>query len=92
MKGPYFRHQKPSDCGCCYPDVTRIGDDPARGVRILHCIVHGRMEIPLAGVRNPRVDELPIPTEEWRKQERLRLLEGEPGMSFSFKRLLCRLP
>lgn len=72
MPGPYFKGQTPSACGCFYPDVTRIHDDPVMKTRTLHCITHGDVKISLEqgfiadGIR-------PIPNEEWRKKERQRL-------------------
>ena len=75
MTGPYFNGQVSADCGCYYPDVIRLGEDFERGKRILHCIYHGEYEIPLpAGVRkNECCEKRPIPSEEWREQERQRM-------------------
>jgi len=71
MSGPYFKGQIASQCGCFFPDVTRLRDDLAANKRVLHCIVHGTVEIPLYG--HPSDGEQPIPTDEWREQERERL-------------------
>ena len=82
MPGPYFEGQTSNEgCGCYYPDVTRLGDDLKRRVRICHCMTHGRFEIPLS--RNTITDilmdgddvtEKPVPTERWRRKERNRIM------------------
>ena len=72
MPGPYFKDQKPSPCGCFYPDVTRVRDDPVQRQRILFCVVHGDVTIPHEHfIRNETSQE--IPSEEWREIERTRL-------------------
>lgn len=70
--GPYFKGQHPAPCGCYYPDITRIKDDPVNGKRILHCMYHERVEGKL--VLKPVQDVNPIPNENWREGERQRLM------------------
>jgi len=73
MPGPYCRGQQPAECGCYYPDVTRRRDDVENGKRILFCIFHGEYSVPLGNVKDPSPEEVPLPTEEWRENERRRL-------------------
>ncbi len=76
MPGPYFPNQEAAECGCYYPDVTRIEDNPTKGLRVLHCITHGRVEMKV----DPRwltAPTLSIPDDDWRVQERTRLLKSE---------------
>lgn len=73
MPGPYFKNQQTeSTCGCYYPDVTRLRDDAETRTRILHCIYHGDIFIPLKD-NQFMPDEFDIPTEEWREKERQRM-------------------
>ena len=37
---PIFKGQLSSPCGCFYPYITRIGDDPF-GNRLCYCVNHG---------------------------------------------------
>lgn len=78
--GPYFKGQNAAECGCYFPDVVRLGDDFKRGKRILYCVNHGEYEIPSPdGVREEKRQEekKPIPSEEWREQERQRMEKKE---------------
>lgn len=70
--GPYFKNQHPAPCGCFYPDVTSIRDDPVKGERVLYCIHHGTVRDKL--VLKPRQGSNPIPNEDWREGERQRLM------------------
>ena len=70
--GPYFKNQHPAPCGCFYPDVTRVNDDPIKKKRILHCMYHGRVEGKL--VLKPTQETTPIPSDDWREGERQRLM------------------
>jgi hypothetical protein len=70
MPGPYFQGQRAAVCGCYFPDVTFTRDEPSTGKRFLHCIVHG--EVCQEGGSTGSGSE-PIPSEEWRSQERARL-------------------
>ena len=73
MSGPYFKGQSPEECGCYFPDVVLLRDDPENKKRILHCINHGQYLRPLGNVREPQIIPNPIPDEEWREAERQRL-------------------
>jgi|GEM_PF-6285363 hypothetical protein len=73
MPGPYFPRQEPAVCGCFFPDVTRIRDEPRSGMRVLHCIVHGEVSVPLETALMVDSEPQPIPTEEWREGQRLKL-------------------
>lgn len=71
MPGPYFEGQQPfHTCGCYYPDITRISDDPRNGKRLLYCRVHG--ELPY-DVEAPPDTNSPIPSLAWRIRERERI-------------------
>ncbi len=73
MPGPYFKGQlSSSPCGCFYPDVTRVKDDPVQRERTLFCMIHGDVKIPWESfTRNQTSQE--IPSEEWRENERIKL-------------------
>lgn len=72
MPGPYFKGQEPSACGCFFPDVTHVRDDPVQRQRTWFCIVHGDVTIPHGHfIRNQKSQE--IPSEEWREKERAKL-------------------
>lgn len=78
--GPYFKGQNAAECGCYFPDVVRLGDDFEKKRRILYCVNHGEYEIPLpAGVKKEECqgEKKPIPSEEWREQERQRIKKEE---------------
>lgn len=67
--GPYFEGQLCSNCGCYYPDVTRLGDD-GFGNRLILCINHGFQLFPVDGIP---LELRRIPTDEWREKQRKRL-------------------
>jgi len=73
MAGPYFAGQKAAQCGCYYPDVTRVRDNSQKKTRTCFCITHGELTHPLGqgDTPNPNVSE--IPSDEWREKERERL-------------------
>jgi len=74
MGGPYFNGQQASEeCGCYYPDIICLGDDTERNVVVYHCITHGEITRPIDRHRE-RLPLLPMPSDEWREQERKRLL------------------
>ena len=75
MKGPYFKSQTAAECGCYYPDVTRIGDDMQRKLRVLYCINHG---VQVVGVEANACSGgiVRIPTDRWREKKRGRLNEA----------------
>ncbi|MBI2888456.1 MAG: hypothetical protein HYY10_00870 [Candidatus Liptonbacteria bacterium] len=75
MPGPYAEGQQPASCGCYYPDVVRLRDNKPRKMRTLHCVTHGEYEVPLED--DASMIESPIPTEEWRAAERLRIVTEE---------------
>ena len=80
--GPYFEGQVPSECGCFFPDVTRVSDDAKAGTRTLYCIHHGYRDIPLD--RYTRTSEpVAIPTDAERESERQRLRTGNREKKFS---------
>ncbi len=74
MKGPYFKSQQAAECGCYYPDVTRIGDDVQRSLRILYCIKHGFRVVKIES-NAAQGDICRVPTIRWRDKERKRLTE-----------------
>jgi len=46
MSGPYFKGQEVEKCGCYYPDVTLIRDDPNKGTRIFFVSIMVNMKSP----------------------------------------------
>lgn len=73
QRGPYSPSQKPnSPCGCYYPDVTRVRDDPKKLVRILYCIYCGEQT---KRINKDEVDDTVcnIPSFEERQAERERI-------------------
>ena len=77
MPGPYFTGQKPRPCGCFHPDVTIVRDDEHADLRFFFCINHGEYSHAL-GDHLP-VEPKPIPSDEWREDERERLRNREKG-------------
>ena len=69
MKGPYFKSQTPAECGCYYPDVTRVGDDIQNSLRILYCINHG-FRVSKVESNAAREGIVRIPTDGWREKKR----------------------
>jgi hypothetical protein len=56
-------------CACPYPKRTRVGDD-AKGNRLLYCVEHGFVLIPIKVEFQPRRAKLfKIPTKAWVKKE-----------------------
>ncbi len=74
MPGPYFEGQRKEQCGCYYPDVTRVRDDLSDRTRHLFCIVHGKITEHVAQVQRLISEEESIPSDEWREEERNRLM------------------
>lgn len=73
MAGPYFAGQKAAQCGCYYPDVTRVRDDCVNHTRTYYCVVHGEITRPLDERSEANPDVCQIPPETWREKERERL-------------------
>lgn len=72
MPEPYFPGQKPSaTCGCFYPDITRISDDPDARTRTYWCMTHKEVVAPLGEHEQPIKEKRPIPSEAWRQAERV---------------------
>ncbi len=75
-KGPYFENQRPSHCGCFYPDSMRLGDD-GKGNRLLFCTRHGfflcRMRRNKLNPEHQPLELGKLPTEAWRNKERKRM-------------------
>ena len=67
---PYYDGQEPSFCGCYYPDVTRLSDDPKTRIRTWFCIHHKKFTSRLKNGVEPIKEVLEIPTNEWREAER----------------------
>lgn len=72
---PYFPGQLPAECGCYYPDVSRVGDSKEHLQRLLFCRRHGFVVTKVA----PRLrailfsELMPLPEDRFRKEQRHRI-------------------
>ncbi|MSU55655.1 MAG: hypothetical protein EXS46_03930 [Candidatus Taylorbacteria bacterium] len=74
MSGPYFNGQIAlAPCGCYYPDVTVIQDDIEALVRHYHCVNCGNTARDLTFFEEVNPTIRPIPDEDWRDLEKVRL-------------------
>ncbi|OGG55111.1 hypothetical protein A3D62_01165 [Candidatus Kaiserbacteria bacterium RIFCSPHIGHO2_02_FULL_49_11] len=74
MPGPYFEGQVKAVCGCYYPDVTRLRDNPNERTQTNFCIAHESYDFLVDKDKEFNgVNETPIPTDKWRESERWRL-------------------
>ena len=77
-KGLYFKNQKPSPCGCYFPDAIGLGCD-GKGKWILFCTRHGfSLHKQRRNKFNPEHTPMflnKLPTEAWREKERKRMMK-----------------
>jgi hypothetical protein len=77
---PYFENQKPSHCGCYYPDSWRLGDD-GKGNRLMFCLRHGFTLFKIRRNKlNPEhhpLDLNQLPTEADREKQRKRIMKAK---------------